>query len=189
MANFSTTDFRKNLKILFNDEPWVILEAQHVKPGKGVAFVKTRMKNLITGRVLEKNFRSGDSVGDPEVRDREMQYLYNDGEMYHFMDNGSFEQVGIPSESLEDVIPYLVDNMSVDILFWQGRAINVNMPNHVTLEVVRTDPGVKGDTASGGSKPAEVNTGATVNVPLYIKEGDNVKIDTRTGDFIERVND
>ncbi len=184
----STSDFKKNLKILHNDEPWIILEAQHVKPGKGVAFVKTRMRNLISGRVLEKNFRSGDSVEDPGVTDREMQYLYNDGATYHFMDNDNYDQVGIQADALEDTIPYLIDNMVVGILFWNGRAISVNMPNHVVLEVTQTDPGVKGDTASGGSKPATLQTGATVNVPLYIKEGDSIRVDTRTSSFVERVN-
>ena len=189
MATLSTTDFRKNLKLLYNDEPWVILEAQHVKPGKGVAFVKTRMKNLITGRVLEKNFRSGDSFEDPQVTDREMQYMYNDGETFHFMDNADYEQVAIPRDALEEVIAYLVDNMVVGILFWAGRAINVNLPNHVVMTVAQADPGVKGDTASGATKPIVLETGATVNVPLYIKEGERIKIDTRTGEFIERVND
>ena len=189
MATFSTTDFRKNLKILHNDEPWAILEAQHVKPGKGVAFVKTRMKNLITGRVLERNYRSGETVEDLEVNDREMQYLYSDGEHYTFMDNTDYEQVEVPVEALSDVIPYLVENMSAQILFWKGRAINIDLPNHVTLEVTQADPGVKGDTASGATKPVTVSTGASFNVPLYIKEGEKIKVDTRTGEFIERVND
>lgn len=189
MATISTTDFRKNIKFLYKDEPWIILDAQHVKPGKGVAFVKTRFRNLITGRTLDNSFRSGENFEDPEVRDREMQYLYNDGEMYHFMDNSNYEQVGIPGDALQDVTPYLVDNMSVDILFWQGRAINVTMPNHVVLEIAQTDPGLKGDTASGGSKPATLNTGAVISVPLYMTQGEKVKVDTRTGDFIERVNE
>lgn len=189
MATLSTTDFRKNLKILFNDEPWVIIEAQHVKPGKGVAFVKTRIKNLITGRVLEKNFRSGDSFEDPEVSDREMQYLYNDPASYTFMDNNNYEQVAIPTEALENEIPYLIENMSVQILFWNGRAINIDLANHVVLEVTQAPPGVKGDTATGATKEVTVETGATFQVPLYIKEGEKIKVDTRTGDFIERVND
>jgi elongation factor P len=189
MATLSTTDFRKNLKILYKDEPWVVEDAQHVKPGKGVAFVKSKIRNLITGRVLEKSFRSGDSFEDPEVRDREMQYLYNDGEMYHFMDTTTYEQVGIHKDALEDSRLYLVDNMDVDILFWEGRAINITLPNHVTIEVEKTDPGLKGDTASGGSKPAVLTTGATVSVPLYINEGEKVKVDTRSGEFVERVNE
>lgn len=189
MATFSTTDFRKNLKILHNDEPWAIIEAQHVKPGKGVAFVKTRMKNLITGRVLERNFRSGETVEDPEVVDREMQYLYSDGTNYTFMDNSNYEQVEVPIDALSDIIPYLVENMSAQILFWKGRAINIDLPNHVVLEVTQADPGVKGDTASGATKPVTVQTGAQFNVPLYIKEGEKIKVDSRTGEFIERVND
>lgn len=188
MATLSTTDFRKNLKILHNDEPWAILDVMHVKPGKGVAFVKTRMKSLITSRVLERNFRSGESVEDPEVVDREMQYLYSDGSNYTFMDNQNFEQVEIPVEALTEVIPYMIENMSANILFWKGRAINIDLPNHVVLEVTQADPGVKGDTASGATKPVTVQTGAQFNVPLYIKEGERIKVDTRTGDFVERVN-
>lgn len=189
MATYSTTDFRKNLKISYNDEPWVILEAQHVKPGKGVAFVKTRMRNLITGRVLEKNFRSGDSVDDPEVSDREMQYLYTDGTQYTFMDNANYEQVEIQAEALEEQVKYLTENLSVQILFWKGRPINIDLPNHIVMEVTNAPPGVKGDTATGATKPVTVETGAEINVPLYIKEGEKIKVDTRTGDFVERVNE
>lgn len=188
MATLSTTDFRKNLKILFNDEPWFILEAQHVKPGKGVAFVKTRMKNLITGRVLERNFRSGETLEDPGVEDREMQFLYSDGTNYIFMDTSNFEQVEIPVETLSDESPYLIEQMVTGILFWKARAINVSLPNHVVLEVTEASPGVKGDTATGGTKPVTVQTGASFNVPLYIKEGEKIKVDTRTGEFVERVN-
>lgn len=189
MATLSTTDFRKNLKISHNDEPWVILDVQHVKPGKGVAFVKTKMRNLMTGRVLDKNFRSGDSVEDPEVTDREMQYLFTDGTQYTFMDSSTYEQIEIQADALEEQTPYLVENGTVQILFWKGRAINIDLPNHVVLNVTQAPPGVKGDTATGATKAVTVETGAEVQVPLYIKQGEKVKIDTRTGDFIERVND
>lgn len=189
MATFSTTDFRRNLKISHNDEPWVILEVQHVKPGKGVAFVKTRMRNLLTGRVLDKNFRSGDTVEDPEVMDREMQYLFSDGTQYTFMDNTNYEQVEIQADALEEQKPYLIENGTVQILFWKGRAINIDLPNHVVLTVTNAPPGVRGDTATGATKGVTVETGAEFQVPLYIKEGEKVKIDTRTGDFIERVNE
>ena len=184
---YDTTAFRKNLKIEIDGEPWVVISAQHVKPGKGVAFVKTRMKNLLTGRTLEKNFRSGDKVGKPDLRERDMQYLYSDGTDWVFMDNDNYEQVNLQKDALEEALPYLVDNMMVSILFYEGRAISVDLPTFVELEITMTDPGVKGDTASGGNKPATLSTGAVVNVPLYVQQGETIKVDTRTGDFVERV--
>ena len=184
---YDTTAFRKNLKIEIDGEPWVVISAQHVKPGKGVAFVKTRMKNLLTGRTLEKNFRSGDKVGKPDLRERDMQYLYSDGTDWVFMDNDNYEQVNLQQDALEEALPYLVDNMMVSILFYEGRAISVDLPTFVELEITMTDPGVKGDTASGGNKPATLSTGAVVNVPLYVQQGETIKVDTRTGDFVERV--
>ena len=183
-----TTAFRKNLKIEIDGEPWVILSAQHVKPGKGVAFVKTRMRNLITGRTLERNFRSGDKVGVPNLRQREMQYLYNDGEGWVFMDNSNYEQITLMKDAIEEALPFLLDNLSVDILFYEGKAISVDLPNFIEVEVTECGPGVKGDTAQGGSKPATISTGYTLNVPLYLNEGETIKVDTRTGEFVERVN-
>ncbi len=188
-STYDTTDFRKNLKIEIDGEPWVIVSAQHVKPGKGVAFVKTRMKNLLTGRVLERNFRSGDKVGVPDLKDRDMQYLYSDGESWVFMDQSNYEQVNLREEAVEEVLPYLLDNLDVKILFFQGKAISIDLPTFVVLEVVQTEPGFKGDTAQGASKPATLQTGAVINVPLYISEGEKVKVDTRTGEFSERVNE
>jgi elongation factor P len=184
---YDTTDFRKNLKIEIEGEPCVILTAQHVKPGKGVAIVKTRYKSLITGRVLERNFRSGDKVGKPDLDAREMQYLYTDGETWTFMDNNNYEQVQLTRDNLEGALDYLIDNLPTNILFFRGKAISVEVPTFVELRVERSDPGVKGDTAQGGTKPATLETGATVMVPLYIEEGDVLKIDTRTGDYVERV--
>ncbi|TVR02416.1 MAG: elongation factor P [Deltaproteobacteria bacterium] len=182
-----TGDFRKNLKIEIDGEPWVILEATHVKPGKGVAFVKTRMKNLLTGRVLERNFRSGDKVEKPDLLERPMQYSYPEGDMLVFMDTSNFELVNLTRDAVSEVLPYLIDNLEVNILFYQGKAISVDLPTFVELEIVETDPGVKGDTAQGGSKPATLQTGHVINVPLYIKQGERVKVDTRTGEFAERV--
>ncbi len=184
---YTTKDFRKNLKIEIDGEPFVIVEATHVKPGKGVAFVKTKYKSLITGRVLSKNFRSGDKVSKPELEERDMQYLYNDGESYVFMDTSSYDQINIPAEAMEEAKPYLKDNLEVSVLFHNNRAINVDLPNFVVMEVTYTEPGFKGDTATGVTKPAEVDTGASFNVPLYINQGELIKIDTRTGDFVERV--
>ena len=185
---YSTQDFRKNLKIEIDGEPYVIVDCQHVKPGKGVAFVKTRYKSLISGRVLDKNFRSGEKVGRPNLEPRTMQYLYVDGEHYVFMDNNTYEQVRLNADALETVLEFLKDNVEVEILFYNNRPISVDLPNFLELEVTQTDPGLKGDTASGGSKPATLETGAVINVLLYIKEGEIVRVDTRTGSFVERVN-
>ncbi|MBH24830.1 MAG: elongation factor P [Myxococcales bacterium] len=184
---YSTTDFRKNLKIEIDGEPFIIVDCQHVKPGKGVAFVKTRYKSLITGSVLNKNFRSGDKVDKPDLEEREMQYLYLDEPHYVFMDNTTYEQSRIDGAALEDVLPFMKDNVNVTVLFHNGSPINVELPNFVNLRVTQTDPGVKGDTASGGSKPATLETGHIVNVPLYLEEDELIKVDTRTGEYVERV--
>jgi elongation factor P len=184
---YDTSDFRKNLKIEIDGDPCIILAAQHVKPGKGVAMVKTRFKSLLTGRVLERNFRSGDKVGKPNLEEREMQYLYTDGETWTFMDNNNYEQVALNQDAVEEALPYLLDNLAVTILFFNGKAISIEVPTFVQLEVTRSDPGMKGDTAQGATKPATLSTGLTINVPLYVEEGDFLKIDTRTGDFVERV--
>lgn len=182
-----TSSFRKNLKIEIDGEPWVIVACQHVKPGKGVAFVKTRMRNLITGRTLERNFRSGDKVGVPNLAQREMQYLYADGEKWVFMDNSNFEQVELPKDAIEEALPFLIDNLPVQILFYDGKAISVDLPTFVEIQVTDCPPGVKGDTAQGGTKPATIATGHSLQVPFYINEGDLIKVDTRTGEFSERV--
>jgi elongation factor P len=184
---YDTTDFRKNLKIEIEGEPYVIVAAQFVKPGKGVAIMKTRMKSLLTGRVLERNFRSGDKVGRPNLVEREMQYLYADGEHWVFMDNNNFEQVHLPKEAVEDALPFLIDNMACNILFFDNKAISIDLPTFVELLITQSDPGVKGDTAQGATKPATLETGYTLQVPLFVEEGERIKVDTRTGDFVERV--
>lgn len=184
----STQQFRKNLKIEIDGEPFVILEANHVKPGKGVAFVKTRMKSLTTGRVLEENFRSGDTVDTPNIESREMQYLYQDGPHFIFMDQDTYEQVRVERESIKEVLDFLKENMEVEILFHEGKAISIELPTFVELQVVKTDPGVRGNTAQGGSKPATLETGATITVPLYLEQDEVVRVDTRTGEYVERVN-
>lgn len=187
MAEFDSSDFRKNLKIEVEGDPWVILSAQHVKPGKGVAFVKTRMRNLITGRTLERNFRSGDKVGVPDLQQRDMQYLYKDGDAWVFMDTSDYEQIHLNADAVEAALDYLIDNLPVTVLFYQGKPISLELPTFVQLLIVGTDPGVKGDTAQGGSKQARLETGAVINIPLYVQEGEKVKVDTRTGEFVERV--
>lgn len=185
---YSTSDFRKNLKIEIEGEPYVILEAVHVKPGKGVAFVKTKYRSLISGRTLEQNFRSGDKVNVPNLEARSMTYLYKDGDMFVFMDQSNYEQIQLDEGAVETVIDYLKDNLEVEVLFFNHRAINVEPPVFVELVVTQTDPGLKGDTAQGGSKPATLETGAVITVPLYLQEGELIKVDTRTGSYVERVN-
>lgn len=184
---YTTKDFRKNLKIEIDGVPYVILEANHVKPGKGNAFVKTRYKSLIDGSVLSQNFRSGDKVGKPDLESRTMQYLYKDDVHYVFMDTNTYEQIRLGEKALEEIKDFLKDNLEVDVLFFNSSPISVELPTFLELEVTHTDPGVKGDTASGGSKPATLETGAVINVPLYISEGEVVKVDTRTSEFVERV--
>lgn len=182
-----TTDFRKNLKIEIDGDPYIIVDYQHVKPGKGVAFVKTKVKNLLTGNVNELTFRSGDTVGKPDIEEKEMQFLYLEGDDYHFMDNDSYEQIFITREQLGDTVDWLQENIIVDIMMYKGRPIGVEPPNFVELEVTETDPGVKGDTASGGSKPATLETGAVVNVPFHVNIGDKVRVDTRSREYVKKV--
>ncbi|MEM1347924.1 MAG: elongation factor P [Myxococcota bacterium] len=187
MAQYSTTDFRKNLKIEIDGVPYVIVEANHVKPGKGNAFVKTKYKSLIDGRVLQKNFRSGDTVDRPELESRQMQYLYQDDIHFIFMDNTTYEQLRLDQAAVEEALNFLKDNLEVEVLFHNGNAISLDLPNFVNLTITRTDPGVKGDTAQGGSKPATLETGAVIHVPLYVQEGELVRVDTRTSEYVERV--
>ncbi|MCA9562412.1 MAG: elongation factor P [Myxococcales bacterium] len=185
---YSTSDFRKNLKFEIDGEPFVIVEAVHVKPGKGVAFVKTKFKSLISGNVLERNFRSGDKVEKADVVDREMQYLYKDATHWVFMDTSNYEQAQLSEVQVGEAKDFLKENETVNILFHKGNAISLDLPNFVELQVVQTDPGVKGDTAQGGTKPATLETGGVIMVPLYLNEGELVRVDTRTGQFAERVN-
>ncbi len=184
---YSTTDFRRGLKIEYKGEPYEIVEFQHVKPGKGAAFVKTRMKNLLTGNVLDINFRSGDKFEKPDLEEKEMQFLYSDGSGYWFMDVETYDQISIPVENIGDKAGFLQEGIQVSILFYKSKAIDIDLPNFVELKVAETEPGVRGDTVSGGSKPAKLETGLVVNVPLFINEGDVIKIDTRTGEYVERV--
>jgi elongation factor P len=185
---YSTQDFRKNLKIEIDGEPFVIQDCQHVKPGKGVAFVKTRIKSLISGRVLDVNYRSGDKVEVPNLRACQMQYLYREDDQFVFMDTKTYDQTFLAIEAVSDILNYLKDSLEVEVLFHNDRPISVEPPTFVELTVTQTDPGFKGDTAQGGSKPATLETGGVVTVPLYMNEGDVIRVDTRTGSFVERVN-
>jgi elongation factor P len=183
----STTEFRNGLKIELDGEPYVIVEFQHVKPGKGGAFVRTKFKSLKSGNVTDKTFRAGEKVDVPDLEEKTMQYLYGADKDRIFMDTNTYEQVSMNEKQLGDSINYLKENMEIKVLYHKGAPINIEVPMFVELAIARTDPGVRGDTASGGSKPATLETGAVVKVPLYMNEGDIIKIDTRTGTFIERV--
>jgi len=184
---YSTTDFRRGLKIELENEPYVIVEFQHVKPGKGGAFVRTKLKSLTSGNVIDRTFRSGEKVNRPNLVEREMQYLYKDGDNYYFMDNESYEQQFLNHEQLQGAEAYLQENVQVTVQIYNNRPIAIELPNFVELTIVKTDPGIKGDTASGGTKPATLETGAIIQVPLFIREGETIRIDTRTGEYTERV--
>ena len=182
-----TNQFRKGLKIEIDGEPFTIADFQHVKPGKGNAFVRTRLKSLTTGNVLERTFKSGEKVDKPDLEERHMQYLYREGADFHFMDNNTYEDVSLDVEKLGDAANYLKENIEVGVLFHNGSAIDVEVPTFVELKVVKTDPGIKGDTVSGATKPATLESGATIQVPLFVEENDVLRIDTRTCDYVERV--
>ena len=182
-----TSQFRNGLKIELDGEPFVMTYFQHVKPGKGGAFVRTKIKNLRNGRVLEKTFRSGEKITEAEVEDRKMQFLYMDGSDYIFMDTESYDQIPFTADQIGDGVKYLKENLDVDVVFYKGSPLTVELPSFVIAVVGQCDPGVKGDTASGATKPATLETGAVVQVPLFIKEGENIRVDTRTGEYVERV--
>jgi elongation factor P len=185
---YQTTDFRKGLKIELEGKPYVMLESTHVNPGKGSAFVKTRLKNLETGQVIERTFKAGvDTVDKPDVEEREMSYMYSDQTGFNFMDQNNYESIHLTQEQVGESSGYLQEGIVITILFYKGRPISLDLPNFVSLKVVETDPGLKGDTATGGKKKAVMETGLQVNVPLFIKEGELLKIDTRSGEFVERV--
>jgi elongation factor P len=183
----STAEFRNGLKIEIDGDPYIIVEFQHVKPGKGGAFVRTKMKSLKSGNVIDRTFRSGEKVDVPELEEKTMQYLYAADKDRAFMDTNSYEQLMMSEKQLGESINYLKENMEIKVLYFKGQPINIDIPMFVELKIARTDPGVRGDTASGGSKPATLETGAVVKVPFYLNEGDVIKVDTRTGIFIERV--
>jgi len=185
---YSTSDFRKNLKVLIDDQPYVITDFQHVKPGKGNQFTRTKLRNMMTGSNLEKTFKSGEKFGVPDVMTRDCNYLYQDDMGCHFMDKESYEQYLMPPDDVGDAMNYLLENLEITLMFFNGKPIGVDLPNTVILTVAETDPGLKGNTVTGGSKPAKMQTGYTVMVPLHINEGDSLKIDTRTGDYVERAN-
>lgn len=184
---YSTADFRKGLKVEIDGAPYVIVDFLHVKPGKGGAFVRTKIKHLMTGKVLDQTFRSGERVKRPDLAEREMQYLYREGGNFYLMDNETYEQYALTGEQMGDAVLFLADNLNVKVLFFNQQPVAVELPTFVELTVAQAEPGVRGDTASGGSKPATLESGAVIQVPLFINEGDRVKVDTRTGAYLERV--
>ena len=184
----STSEFRKGAKILFRDEPYMVLEYHHVKPGKGGAFVRTKMKNMITGLIHEETFRSGEKFSDPGLEYKDMLYLYKDGEMYQFMDQDSFEQIAFNKSQIEDVLDFLKEQIIYTVLYFNEKPIAVTAPLFMELTVTETPPGIRGDTAQGGAtKPATLETGLVLQVPLFVNEGDIIKVDTRDTSYVERV--
>ncbi|MDY6815115.1 MAG: elongation factor P [Pseudomonadota bacterium] len=188
MASYSTNEFRGGLKVLLDGDPCIILENEFVKPGKGQAFNRVKLRNLMTNRVWERTFKSGESLEAADVIDQDMEYLYTDGEFWHFMKtDGSFEQYAADAKAVGDTVKWLKEQDVYTVTLYNGTPLTVTPPNFVELEVVDTDPGMKGDTAQGGSKPATLSTGAVVNVPLFITVGEVLKVDTRTGEYVSRV--
>jgi len=183
----STNDFRTGLTIELEGDVWMVVEFQHVKPGKGAAFVRSKLKNIRTGAVVERTFRAGEKVPRGRVDRRPMQYLYNEGENYVFMDTESYEQITLDREQLGSALKWMKEDMVMTVVMFQGNVIAVEPPNFVELVVVETEPGIRGDTASGGGKPAKVETGAVVTVPFFVNVGDKIRIDTRSEEYLERV--
>ncbi len=186
MAFYNTNQFKSGLKIMIDGDPCSIVENEFVKPGKGQAFSRVKIRNLKTGRMVERTYKSGESVEAADVLETDMQYLYSDGEFWHFMDPTTFEQCTAAEPAMADAAKWLKGEETCVVTLWNGEPLSVAAPNFVVLQITQTDPGLRGDTASGGSKPATMETGAVVKVPLFIEEGDVLKIDTRTGDYVSR---
>ncbi|MGK2915126.1 MAG: elongation factor P [Porticoccaceae bacterium] len=186
MANYSTSEFRPGLKVMLDGDPCSIVENEFVKPGKGQAFNRVRLRNLRSGRVWERTFKSGESLEGADVRDKDMQYLYNDGEFWHFMEPDSFEQHQATATIVGDAALWLREQDSCIITLYNGAPLAVTPGNHVELEIVETEPGIRGDTAQGGTKPATLSTGAVIKVPLFLNRGEIVRVDTRTGEYLSR---
>ncbi|MFB1080698.1 elongation factor P [Jeotgalibacillus sp. JSM ZJ347] len=183
----SVNDFKTGLTIEVDGGIWRVMDFQHVKPGKGAAFVRSKLRNLRTGAVQEKTFRAGEKVAKAQIDNKRMQYLYANGDMHVFMDNETYEQIELPAAQIEYELKFLKENMEVQIMMYQAETLGLELPNTVELEVTETEPGIKGDTSSGGSKPATVETGLTVNVPFFVNEGDKLVINTTDGTYVSRV--
>jgi elongation factor P len=189
MATYSTNEFKQGLKLMIDNDPCSIIENEFVKPGKGQAFNRVKLRNLKTGRVLEKTYKSGESVEGADVVELDMQYLYNDGDMWYFMDQNTFEQFSADENAVADAKQWIKGEEMCIVTLWNNVPLSIAAPNFVILEISDTDPGVRGDTAQGGSKPATLETGAVVKVPLFIENGELLKIDTRTGEYVGRAKD
>ncbi|MFA5628300.1 MAG: elongation factor P [Thiohalomonadaceae bacterium] len=187
MATYSTNEFKPGLKIMLDGDPYSILENEFVKPGKGQAFNRVKMRNLKTNRVLDRNFKSGETVEGADIMDVELQYLYSDESQWYFMDPNSFEQIGADKAAVEEALPWIKEQEMCTVMLYNGIPLSVTPPNFVQLKIVETDPGLRGDTSSGGGKPAKLETGAVVRVPLFITEGEVIRVDTRTGEYVSRV--
>lgn len=183
-----TSDIRKGFKMMVDAKPYVVVDFQFVKPGKGQAFTRVKVKSLLDGSVLERTYKSGEKIEKADVEERTMQYIYPDGENFVFMHESSGEQITVAGDKLDEDAKWLSDGMTVDVTLWNGQPIGVNLPASVTLQIAHSEPGIKGDTASGANKPATLSTGAVVNVPLFVNEGEWIRVDTETGKYIERVN-
>ncbi len=186
MASYNTNEFKGGLKLMIDGDPYTIVENEFVKPGKGQAFNRVKVRNLKTGRVTDKTWRSGESVESADVVDRDMQYLYSDGEFWHFMDPTSYEQFAAPESAVADAKLWLKDGDTCLVTLWNDAPLSITPPNFVELKITQCDPGLRGDTAQGGSKPATTETGAVIKVPLFIEEGETLKIDTRSGEYVSR---
>jgi elongation factor P len=182
----STAEFKKGLKIQFDGAPYTIVDFQHVKPGKGGAFVRTKLKHMRLGRVIDNTFRAGEKVELVDFEEKRMQFLYKD-DRYHFMDLDTYDQISLSADEVGEARDFLKENTEVEILFIESSPVTVELPNFIEIRIAKTDPGIRGDTASGGSKPATLETGAVIQVPLFLNEGDVVKVDTRSGDYLGRV--
>jgi elongation factor P len=187
MTVYSTNEFKSGLKVMLDGEPCNIIENEFVKPGKGQAFNRVKLRNLKTGRVIERTFKSGDTLPGADVVDAEMQYLYNDGTHWHFMNPTTFEQHAVDEKAVADAKQWLKEQDICMITLWNGAPLSVTAPNFVILKIIETDPGVRGDTSGGGSKPAVLETGATVRIPLFVQNGELIKVDTRSGTYVSRV--
>ncbi|MCI0749956.1 MAG: elongation factor P [Nevskiales bacterium] len=187
MASYNTSEMKPGVKLIFDGIPFSVLENEYVKPGKGQAFNRLKIRNLKTGRVIEKTLRSADSAEAADVVELEMQYLYNDGEFWHFMDSTNYEQLTADKLAVGDAAQWIKEQETCRVLLWNGVPLQITPPNSVTLKIVETDPGLRGDTVTGGTKPAKLETGAVVKVPLFINEGEIIKVDTRTGEYLSRM--
>ncbi len=186
MATYSTNEFKNGLKVIIDGDPYSIVECEFVKPGKGQAFTRAKIRNLKTNRVVERTYKSGESLEAADVVEMEMQYLYSDGELWHFMDNTSFEQVAAGQAAVADAAQWLKEQDMCTVLLWNRVPLQVSPPNFVILKIVETDPGLKGDTSGGGGKPAKLETGAVVRVPLFVQNDELIKVDTRNGEYVSR---